>query len=126
MKIQDFSSLVLETIAAIELLAFYALKIHLVPIPFSQMHRVTLFSRGTAKVKGIWSLFKLHGFRSMLCFVQNYPSTSLLEQSLFRKFVGPLSVIAVIASFLSFSRNVVCMYLTPKFFPFPPPPSLRK
>ncbi|CAM6047081.1 unnamed protein product [Sphagnum compactum] len=37
---------------------------------------------------------------------KNYPSTSLLEQSLFRKFVGPLSVIAVIASFLSFSRNV--------------------
>jgi hypothetical protein len=42
----------------------------------------------------------------MLCYVQNYPGTSLLEQSLFRKFVGPLSVIAVIASFLSFSRNV--------------------
>jgi hypothetical protein len=62
-KIQEFSSLVLETIAAIELLAFYALKIHLVPIPLSQMHRVT-FSRGTAKVKGLWSLFKLHGFRS--------------------------------------------------------------
>jgi len=39
--------------------------------------------------------------------VQDYPGMSLLEQSLLRKFAGPLPVVAVIASFLSFSRNVV-------------------
>jgi hypothetical protein len=38
---------------------------------------------------------------------QDYPGMSLLEQSLLRKFAGPLPVVAVIASFLSFSRNVV-------------------
>ena len=32
---------------------------------------------------------------------------SLLEQSLLRKFAGPLPVVAVIASFLSFSRDAV-------------------
>ncbi len=52
MKIQDFSSLVLETIAAIELLAFYALKIHLVPIPLSQMHRVIQEELENSKVFG--------------------------------------------------------------------------
>lgn len=39
--------------------------------------------------------------------VQDYPGMSLLEQSLLRKFAGPLPVVAVIASFLSFSRNAV-------------------
>lgn len=39
--------------------------------------------------------------------VQDYPGMSLLEQSLLRKFAGPLPVVAIIASFLSFSRNAV-------------------
>ncbi|KAG0574974.1 hypothetical protein KC19_VG307200 [Ceratodon purpureus] len=36
---------------------------------------------------------------------KDYPGMSLLEQSLLRDFAGPLPVVAVIASFLSFSRN---------------------
>ncbi|XP_024375793.1 uncharacterized protein [Physcomitrium patens] len=36
---------------------------------------------------------------------KDYPGMSLLEQSLLRKFAGPLPVVAIIASFLSFSRN---------------------
>lgn len=43
-----------------------------------------------------------------LLYVQDYSGMSMLEHCLLRKFAGPLPVVAVITSFLSFSRNVVC------------------